>query len=128
MLRRAYPGLRSRRFLYGVDLVPGIKDIDWFDENASVPSPEDWDDAERRALTMRRARVKPDGRIEMVLFLMNASSTALDFRLPQPPAAWRLLIDSARPEEPEGPVEGETYGVSERSAVLLVAECEGGEE
>jgi len=127
-LRRTYPGLRSRRFLYGVDLAPGIKDIDWFDENASVPSPEDWDDAERRALTMRRARVKPDGRIEMVLFLMNASSSALDFRLPQPPAAWRLLIDSARPQEPEAPVEGETYGVSERSAVLLVAECEGGEE
>ncbi|HMB11518.1 glycogen debranching protein GlgX [Saliniramus sp.] len=127
-LRRTYPGLRSRRFLYGVDLAPGIKDIDWFDENASVPSPEDWDAPERRALTMRRARVKPDGRIEMVLFLMNASSSALDFRLPQPPAAWRLLIDSARPQEPEGPVEGETYGVSERSAVLLVAECEGGEK
>ncbi|MGY6645162.1 MAG: glycogen debranching protein GlgX [Salinarimonas sp.] len=127
-LRRAYPGLRSRRFLYGVDLAPGIKDIDWFDENAAIPSPEDWDDQERRALTMRRAHVKPDGRIEMVLFLMNASGTALDFRLPQPPAAWRLLIDSARPHEPEGPVEGETYWVIERSAVLLVAECEGEEE
>jgi isoamylase len=124
-LRSEHPVIRCKRFLYGDEILPGLRDIDWFDENGSTPSPEDWQDPERRAFVMRRAAANPDGSIEIVALLMNASSSRLDFHLPKPGDAWRLLIDSADPTQNERVLQGQVYHVAERSAVLLAATLKG---
>jgi isoamylase len=124
-LRNEHPVIRCKRFLYGDEILPGLRDIDWFDENGSTPSPEDWDDPERRAFVMRRAEESPNGTIEIVALLMNASSSRLDFHLPTPGDAWRLLIDSADPTQEERVLHGQVYHVAERSAVLLAATLKG---
>jgi isoamylase len=124
-LRKEHPVIRCKRFLYGDEILPGLRDIDWFDENGSTPSPEDWQDPERRAFVMRRAAESADGSIEIVALLMNASSSRLDFHLPKPNASWRLLIDSADPTQKERTLHGQVYHVAERSAVLLAATLKG---
>ncbi len=120
-LRRDHPVIRCKRFLYGDEVAPGLRDIDWFDENGATPSPEDWNDPERRAFVMRRAEKNEDGSISIVALLMNASSSRIDFHLPKPDAAWRFLVDSADPTRAEGTLRGHLYHVAERSAVLLAA-------
>ncbi|MCY0096927.1 glycogen debranching protein GlgX [Hoeflea ulvae] len=82
-VRRDYPLIRANRFLHGeVEVAPGILDIDWFDERGEHLSEEDWNNAEGRALVMRRCRRKPDGSLETVTMLMNGSGDTLTFRLP----------------------------------------------
>lgn len=124
-LRKEHPVIGCKRFLYGDEIQPGLRDIDWFDENGATPSPEDWDDPERRAFVMRRAAENADGSVEVVALLMNASSSRLDFHLPEPHASWRLLIDSADPTQKERMLHGQVYHVAERSAVLLAATLKG---
>ena len=124
-LRNEHPVIRCKRFLYGDEIMPGLRDIDWFDENGATPSPEDWQDPERRAFVMRRAAQSPDGSVEIVALLLNASSSRLDFQLPKPGESWRLLIDSADPTRAEEALQGQVYHVAERSAVLLAATLEG---
>ena len=120
-LRRTYPLLRSGNFLHGeVEVAPGILDIDWFDERGEHLTDQDWDNAEGRALVMRRARRREDGTIEAMTMLMNGSAEPLTFKLP-PPADLqrRLLIDSAAAGAEERDVEDEVL-VQDRAAMLIV--------
>jgi glycogen operon protein len=94
-IRRAYPVLRSPRFLHGHELIaPGIRDIDWFDEKGHSLTEEDWHYPEGRALTMRLAG-RQRNRADLVALCFNGSHAKLDFLLPDP-LAWRVLIDSAQ--------------------------------
>ena len=123
-LRHKYPVLRASTFLYGQEEVaPGVLDVDWFDERGEHLSADDWGNAEGRALTMRRASRLPDGSVEVMTLLMNASSVPLDFTLPEPATfSRRMLVDSADPEAEERELEaGETLQVCDRSAVLFVS-------
>ncbi len=124
-LRKAYPALRSRTFLYGqVEPAPGVLDVDWFDERGEHLSPEDWNNPDGRALTMRRACRRDDGVVEVITLLLNASTNPIAFTLPAPHTFnRRLLIDSAEPEAPERVIEGDgTVEVREHAAVLLAAD------
>jgi isoamylase len=120
-LRRRYPIIHSRKFLYGqTELAPGLLDIAWFDERGLHLSGEDWNNPEGRALTMRRAELSADGSITGVSVLLNASESALTFHLPPPDAQRRVLIDSADPEAPERDLSENTIEVRGYSAVVLI--------
>ena len=97
-LRRRHKLLRSRRYLYGEPVAPDLPDIDWWDERGVRLGPEDWGNAQGRALNMRLARRRGDARIEILCLLLNSSQESLVFTLPPPSASRRLLIDSAHPE------------------------------
>ena len=116
--RRRYRLMRPDRFLYGRDeLAPGVHDIDWFDERARPLSPEDWNNPEGRALTMRRAELA-DGEVRLLALLLNASPYPLAFR-PPPGRGWRLLLDSAAPQAARSAIVGDELMVQDRAAVLL---------
>ena len=124
--RHDYPLLRCRSFLYGDrELAPGITDIAWFDEKAQTPSPDDWNAAEARLLTLRRAAHGDDGTICVMTLMLNATQEARSFRIP-PPTPVILMIDSANPGAPEMLVEGEEVEVAPQSLVLLRGRIAGG--
>jgi len=120
-LRRNHSIVRSGAYLYGhQELAPDLHDIDWFDERGHALTDEDWDNADGRALVMRRAiRVADDG-IEVLAFLINGSEETLLFQL-RGDFAWRVAIDSARPERDDAPVNGTEYAVEHNSAAVLIA-------
>ena len=124
--RHDYPLLRCRSFLYGDrELAPGITDIAWFDEKAQTPSPDDWNAAEARLLTLRRAAHGDDGTICVMTLMLNATQEPRSFRIP-PPTPVILMIDSANPGAPEMLVEGEEVEVAPQSLVLLRGRIAGG--
>jgi len=120
-LRKQYPVLRSRNFLYGQgEPAKDLLDIDWFDERGERLSPEDWGNPEGRALVMQRACKCDNGEIQVVTLALNASSDTLTFKLPASGGSrMRLLIDSGEPDAPERDVEGE-FELRDHAAVLLV--------
>ncbi|AJP71166.1 glycogen debranching protein GlgX [Sphingomonas hengshuiensis] len=119
-IRRYYPLVRAGHFLHGeVEVEPGLLDIDWFDERGEHLSDADWENAQGKALVMRRVRRCEDGRIEAVTMMMNASHEPLVFRFPPPGFARRLVIDSADPQAPERDV-GDEIEVKDRAVVLVV--------
>ncbi|WP_373928872.1 hypothetical protein QTN93_03700 [Sphingomonas aerolata] len=119
-LRRDYPMLRAGNFLYGEDTpAEGLKDIEWWDERGVQLSPEDWENTNGRALTMRRAALCEDGRIQVVSLLLNASEGPLTFTMPPPSEVERMvLIDSAKPEQPPMPIT-DSYDLAPQGAALL---------
>ncbi|MFG1237813.1 glycogen debranching protein GlgX [Xanthobacter autotrophicus DSM 597] len=124
--RHDYPLLRCRSFLYGDrELAPGITDIAWFDEKAGTPSPDDWNAAEARLLTLRRAAHGDDGTICVMTLMLNATHEPRNFRIP-PPTPVILMIDSANPGAPEMLVESEEVEVAPQSLVLLRGRISGG--
>ncbi len=119
-VRRHYPLVRANHFLHGeVQIASEVLDIEWFDERGVHLSEEDWHNQEGRALVMRRARRKPDGSIEAVTMLMNASHEPLVFTFPPPLLDRRLVIDSAEPQAPERDV-GDTITVEAGGAMIVV--------
>jgi isoamylase len=121
-LRRAYPVLRSRRFLHGrQEPAPGILDIAWFDERGEPISAEAWNNPEQRALTVRRADDGPDGAVVLFTLCLNPSAEVCRFRLPPPVLPARVLIDSARPDVSEEAVANNEVEVLAHGAVLVGA-------
>jgi glycogen operon protein len=118
-LRRDFPIIGCGKYLYGQDeIAPGIRDLEWFDENAHSLAPAEWQDSERRALVMRRAQTRPDGRVELVALLVNSSTGAIPFKLPGA-FQWWVLVDSAAPTDEVHPLATETYQVQDRAAVIM---------
>jgi isoamylase len=121
-IRRDYAVIRCRRFLHGQEEpLPGVLDIDWFDERGNAIPPEHWRNPEARALVMRRAGTRDDGTVEIVSLLLNASARPLQFTLPKPAFSWRILIDSAHPDAVERELESPVIVVQDRAAVILAA-------
>ena len=119
-IRRHYPLVRANYFLHGeVEVAPGILDIDWFDERGQHLTPEDWHNMEGKALMMRRVRRLPNGQLEALAMLMNASPSPLTFTLPTPGLTRKLVIDSADPQAEEREI-GDTVEVRDRAVVLVV--------
>jgi glycogen operon protein len=119
-LRHRYETLRPSHFLYGKELRDGVADIGWFDQLGQGMSPEAWGETEARTLTMRRAVELPDGKIEMMLVLINGDSAEQSFTLPDPNVPWSMLIDSASPEMHALEVDGDQVNVAAHSVILLV--------
>ncbi|GAA0530245.1 glycogen operon protein [Rhizomicrobium palustre] len=119
-LRKRYAGLRSAKFLFGEEISPGFRNLDWLDERGQTLSEEDWANGEARALIMRRALWDGDNKIEVLYLLLNGSEKAIEFTLPSN-WPWEFLIDSATPEREEGPFEGTSYQLEDRAAALFRA-------
>ena len=121
--RKAWPVLRCDTFLHGrAEPIPGVRDIEWFDEQARELTEAAWHDAEARLLALRRACPDDDG-VGVSLLLMNATHEDREFILPHPPLPWRMVIDSAFPETPEHGLSAGAVTVGMRAAVVLVAQA-----
>jgi glycogen operon protein len=117
-IRLRYPLLCSRRYFYGDEVVPGLPDIDWWDERGMPLAQEDWDNGEGRALVMRLARRLDSGRTEIVCLALNSSDEALVYNLPPPSAVRRLLIDSAHPDLEEHEIKDRYYLMPHAAAII----------
>ncbi|EZP74366.1 Glycogen debranching enzyme GlgX [Sphingomonas paucimobilis] len=123
-LRKDHAVLRAPAFLYGQDSPgAGINDIEWWDERRGPLSPDDWQNPEGRALAMRRAIRREDGAVEAIDLLLNAGDAPVDFELPEQFVERSLLIDSARPDAGDEPVEGH-YQLAAHSAALILTVAE----
>ncbi|MHA6878996.1 glycogen debranching protein GlgX [Ralstonia pseudosolanacearum] len=124
-LRKTSPALRWPHFVHGeAEVLPGVPDIDWFDERGQPLTPDAWNDAEARALALRRACIETidgEARPHVALTLINGAATDLIFTLPGPAMDWLLAIDSAAPEREARPHAAPTVRVQGRSVVLLLA-------
>ena len=73
----AYEGrttLRASQFLHGRnEIAPNLKDIEWFNEEGQPMQPTEWQDPERRLLSVRRAAFVNGGSIEASLMMLNGS-------------------------------------------------------
>jgi isoamylase len=120
-LRRAHPSLRSETFLHGTkEMLPGIMDVEWFDETGSVISPQGWADLGSHMLGLRRAAAE-NGSADVTLLLLNASNVECKFLYPPPNLCWILKMDTANPAlEPRREETGKLF-LSAHSAVLLAA-------
>ena len=122
-LRRRFPALHSPKFLFGEEISPGFRNLDWLDERGNELKEDDWANGEAHALIMRRTLWDGDGKVQIVSLLLNASEKAIEFSL-HSNWPWELLIDSARPERAAGPYEGATYLLADRAAALFAALAE----
>jgi glycogen operon protein len=123
-LRQRYETLRPGRFLHGDKVRDGITDSAWFDQHGAELTPEAWREPEARTLTLRRAVMRPDGSVELMLILLNADSADQDFRLPGKKASWTTLLDTARPELPETPLADGHFQLAAYCVALLTAKLE----
>ncbi len=118
-LRRRYPVLRSKSFLYGQNSPgQGVNDIEWWDERGEQLSSDDWNNPDGRALLMRRAVKLDSGEIEAVSLLLNASDDTITFTLPPPHSDRVVLIDSTRPDLREEAI-GDEYELGAHGAALI---------
>ncbi|MCP3716138.1 glycogen debranching protein GlgX [Paraburkholderia sp. CNPSo 3281] len=121
-LRREHPLLHETRFLFGErELMPGVHDIDWFDERGESLSPEAWHDPEASAFTMRRAGAGLHGQMEVLLMMLNASQGAVTFVAPAPRMALEVLLDTARPDAAPYALPDTTYELAARALAVLRA-------
>jgi glycogen operon protein len=119
-LRHVFP--RPHMFLHGTEeIIPGIADIDWFDERGMRLSDDDWRNVEGRALILYLARRVDEGRAVVSALAMNASHEPLDYHLLQN-VRWRMLLDGAAPEREEHVLDKPLYHIEARAAVLLQGE------
>jgi glycogen operon protein len=121
-LRREFSSLRSDYFQHGrVEPMPQVRDIDWFDESGDIMRPEDWQYAEGRLLSVRRARRLDEARVEVSLLLTNNTSDAHGFQLPEPRFHWWLRLNTADVQHADQAIEQPVIDVPAHSVQLLTA-------
>lgn len=121
-LRDQHPTLRAAHFLRGdTEVVPGIKEVSWFDESGSEMTQETWDYTEGRLLALRRAQSQGEKRADLTLILINGTPDMHVFQLPQPAVAWRVRSDSSKPGAPEKAWPEASIEVEGHSVILLAA-------
>jgi len=121
-LREQHPTLRAAHFLRGdTEVVPGMREVMWFDESGAEMTLDTWGFTEGRLLTLRRAQAQGEKRADVTLLMINGTTETHVFHLPQPGANWRLRCNSAAPAAPEVAWSEPTIEVEGRSVVLLAA-------
>jgi glycogen operon protein len=134
-LRHRYPILRRNLFLNGEYIEElGVRDVTWISPSGSQMALEDWHNPDLRTfgvLLDGRAQstgIRQRGKEATLLIVINGNHELHEFTLPECAGGcrWSLLIDTNRPELEEGEsfAIGATYGVRERSLVLLVFEAD----
>jgi glycogen operon protein len=125
-LRRHHRVLRHPHFLHGtVYPASAVADITWFDQSGAAIPDAAWNDVDQRTLVLRRAMRSPEGNVAILTLMLNPGEQEGEFRLPEPRLPSRVLLDSAKPEVPEHPLEGCVLHVDPFSAVLVYAELAG---
>ncbi|GLK81499.1 glycogen debranching protein GlgX [Methylopila turkensis] len=126
-LRAAHTILRCKNFLHGrEEPAPGVLDIAWFDEAGLELTAGAWNDGGERTLTLRRATRGAGGSAPILTLMLNPTADDRTFRAPPPALPTTVLLDTAAPDAPERPLEGDTIVVAARSAVLLYAVASSG--
>jgi isoamylase len=125
-LRRELGAFRRTEHLRGERLHgSGLKDVTWLGPEGRELSPEDWAEPHAHALGMWLAGHDGDGNPDPTrpscFLALNAGEHAVQFVLPEPPAAggFRLLLDSAQFAPSDRPV-GSSVTVAARGLCLLV--------
>ncbi len=119
--RKAHLSLRSIRFLHGEhEILPGVWDVGWFDEQGHDITPDAWADSAAQLLALRRAAHDEDV-VDMTLLLLNASHEDRGFNLPLPAFTWDVLLDGAKPLTAPIRLNGQVIEVGAHAAVLLGA-------
>jgi isoamylase len=123
-LRRNHPTLRSSQFLHGRhEIAPNLQDIEWFNEEGAPMEPAQWQDPDRRLLSLRRAALVNGGSIEAALMMLNGSAEDRAFRLPPTNNLhWAFALDSSDHNRPPGALESETIEVPGHAVVLLIGQ------
>ncbi len=131
-LRHAHPVLRRRRHFRGRGLNDeGLSDIGWFTPSGDWMTPEDWDTAHVKSVSVflnGEAIHEPDDRGEPVVddsffVLFNGHYESLEFTLPDIGAgeSWTVEFDTSQEpgEEPVSVETAEAFTVEARSVMLL---------
>jgi glycogen operon protein len=117
--RRDHASLRSMRYANAhQEVAPGMTGVSWFDVDGHPMSMQAWGDPEGRALGLRRAIATPQG-LDVTLTLMNGGEGDVSFTLPDGTMAWRMLLDSTRPDAPEGGTHGKHYTLHAHGIALF---------
>ncbi|HEX5369950.1 MAG TPA: glycogen debranching protein GlgX [Dehalococcoidia bacterium] len=128
-MRREHPSLRRRSFLADHPMHgSGTKHVTWLRQDGGEMTDQQWKAAWLRCFGMRL-----DGHLDEVdaagnpnvddvlLLVINASEYDLDFTLPDP--VWTLMLDTARPDIPDGKLTYDAdihYPLKARSLALLL--------
>jgi isoamylase len=132
-IRCDHPALNRRKFFAGRRIHGSdIKDITWVRPDGAEMTDEEWETGWVKALGLRLAGdaigdVDENGEPvsdDTLLILMNSGHEKVSFVLPssRPGIAWKLLMDTARPDVPPGRdvvTGGETIKVRDRSLILF---------
>ncbi len=138
-IRRDHPVFRRAKFLTGREVADsGINDVTWHTCDGRVMTDRDWHGPHARCLGAQLFSVEAnsDGLPDLFMVLLNGADAAMSFVLPEPrrSASWRLVFDTARPDETDAPEggrpgqgkskkapygKGAVYPLAERSFVLL---------
>lgn len=122
-LRRRHPSLASPFYIHGsAELLPGIMDVEWFDERGRTLSCEAWQNGAAQLLAVRRVAVQGKSNADVTLIMLNPTERDRDFVAPEPRLPFRIALDTARPDGPESAAAPEQISVAAHSLVLLVAE------
>ena len=124
-IRRRWPLLQGRYFQHAeIECAPGLRDVLWFDERGVELTTEDWLNPTARLLGLRRAGLRDDGDIDVLLLLCNADAAPHDFVLPPldgTTPAYRVLIDSNDVSVADHALHDARYTVAAHALVLLGA-------
>jgi pullulanase/glycogen debranching enzyme len=82
---------------------------------------EDWQYAEGRLLSVRRARRLDEARVEISLLLTNNTPDSHSFQLPEPKFLWRLRLNTAEVHSADQEIECPAIDVAAHSVQLLTA-------
>jgi isoamylase len=122
-LRQANAVLRAPVFQHGSgEVVPGVCDIAWFDQDGAPISPAAWNDSEQRTLILRRAMADGDATVTILTLLLNPTREDCTFRLPPPHLPSTVLLDTAAPDAPAAAVADNVVAVGAHGTVLVLAE------
>jgi glycogen operon protein len=125
-LRRSRLWLRRDTFLKGTQRKAGLRDIAWLHPSGREMTEHDWTDASLRclALHMTGAVDTRAGAAGDVLVVFNADASSVDLVLPEAAhgTAWRMVLDTQRPDGEAAPLIvrcKETLRLPPRCTVLL---------
>jgi isoamylase len=119
-LRKNNPLLQPRYFQHAlVEVVPGIPDIFWFDQNGLELSSEEWSAGSGRHLALQRAR-KLEDQVELLVFLANADEESHHYLLPVPSLRYDVQVNTADDENKDIDSK-EGVKLPPRSCILLTA-------
>jgi glycogen operon protein len=130
-VRRALPAVRQARFLHGrAREQDGHRDLIWRKPDGQEPSQDDWHDPAWRTLCVeiRGAAEGPPGACggRMVFAVFNGGD-ACTVHLPEGDS-WTMMLDTARPVAPEGPVRADTFDMAAGAVAVFARPAELGLE
>ncbi len=99
-LRAAHPVLRQRHFLHGRVRPDGVSEVIWRGANGETPGPGAWHDPAFRCLGLE-VRMSTRSLGDDAIFAMFNRGGAVSLTLPDTAPAWRMILDTTRPDAVE---------------------------